>query len=729
MVGAGARAATGGAVAGGRAPRRASTNGRRPVGGGAGGIGAAAAAPRARRRPPPPVPRRQPLLSLSSFCYHQRLSIAGNCRMCVVEVEKSPKPVASCAMPAGPGMNIKTDTPLVKKAREGVMEFLLLNHPLDCPICDQGGECDLQDQAMAFGSDRGRFAEAKRSVADKDVGPLVKTVMTRCIHCTRCVRFATEIAGVQDMGITGRGNASEVGTYISKALTSELSGNLIDLCPVGALTSKPYAFTARQWELKGTESIDVTDALGANVRVDARGPEVMRVVPTLNDAVNEEWLSDKARFSYDGLKRQRLATPMVRGASGRLEATDWATALAAAGRALASAPGERLRFVAGALADAESMALLADAAHRLGSGDLWFEDGSGGADVGARGGYSIPAGAQGAAAVDGAGAILLVGANPRAECAVLNARLRRASMCGASVATLGGGGVDLTYPAADAGDAAAELARLAGGAGFGATLKDADGALILVGSSVTLRPDGAAVLAAAHAAGEALGATVGVLQAAAARAGAAELGFAPSARARSRAADPASPPPSVVYLLAADDAAEGMVPDGAFVVYQGHHGDAGAARADVVLPGAAYTEKDATYVNTFGTVQRTRAAVPRVGDAREDWRIVRALSEVAGVRLAVDTRADVDARLAQLAPALAAPGAPAPAAVPGLAAAAAAAAARGVSLAATPLAPRLARDAFYQTDPISRTSVVMAKAAAARRAADAESDADVAAQA
>jgi len=257
------------------------------------------------------------------FCYHQRLSIAGNCRMCLVEVEKSPKPVASCAMPVMPNMNIKTTTPLVKKAREGVMEFLLINHPLDCPICDQGGECELQDQSLIYGSDRSRFTEYKRAVEDKELGPLVKTVMSRCIHCTRCVRFATEVAGVQDLGVTGRGNMAEIGTYVSKLLTSELSGNVIDLCPVGALTSKPFAFTARAWELKFAESIDVTDGLGSNIRVDTRGTEVMRIVPRLHEGVNEEWISDKARFSYDGLKRQRLDTPMVKGSDGKLKPATW----------------------------------------------------------------------------------------------------------------------------------------------------------------------------------------------------------------------------------------------------------------------------------------------------------------------------------------------------------------------------------------------------------------------
>ena len=613
-------------------------------------------------------------------------------------------------------MIVRTDTPLVKKAREGVMEFLLINHPLDCPICDQGGECDLQDQAMTFGSDRGRYVEAKRSVHDKNVGPLVKTVMTRCIHCTRCVRFATEVAGVQDMGITGRGNASEVGTYVSKTLTSELSGNLIDLCPVGALTSKPYAFTARQWELKGTESVDVSDAVGSNIRIDARGPEVMRIVPTQNDAVNEEWISDKARFAYDGLKRQRLTAPLVRGSGGALTPAPWRDALAAAVAALTRSPGHRLKFVAGALTDVETMVVAKDLANALGCGSLWYEDGSALADVTARANYTLFPGPAGAAALDDADAILLVGVNPRAEAAVLNARIRRAVASGARVASIGGGGVDLTYAVDDLGSSLADVTALAKGTGFGSVFQGAKNAHIIVGSSVTTRPDADAALASIHDDAASLGATVGVLQATAGRVGAADVGFVSSARARVESA-----PAEVVVALGADDAAPGTIPDSAFVIYIGHHGDAGAARADVVLPGSAYTEKDATFVNAFGAPQRTRAAVPRPGDAREDWRILRALAEVTGVKLAYDDGAGVAARVAAVAPGLAVRGVGATP-VEGVAAAAStAAAASSPPLdAAAQLTPRIIGDAFYQTDVISRTSVVMAKAAAARRAAEAE---------
>ncbi|KFM23437.1 NADH dehydrogenase [ubiquinone] iron-sulfur protein 1, mitochondrial [Auxenochlorella protothecoides] len=561
------------------------------------------------------------------FCYHQRLSIAGNCRMCLVEVEKSPKPVASCAMPAGPGMNIKTSTPLVKKAREGVMEFLLINHPLDCPICDQGGECDLQDQAMAFGSDRSRFTEVKRAVVDKNLGPLVKTVMTRCIHCTRCVRFAKEVAGVEDLGMTGRGRDSEIGTYVERMLTSELSANVIDLCPVGALTAKPSAFTFRNWELASTESVDVSDALGSAIRVDARGPEVFRVTPRLNDAINQEWISDKARFQVDALRLQRLSQPLVRGAGGGLEPATWPRALAAAAEGLARARGHELRGVAGRLADVESVVALKDLLNRLGL-----------------------------AGVDGADSVLLVGTDPRAEAPVLNARLRALALAGVPFASIGAP-LDLTFPLLAAGDVVRE-----GWNGF-AVLADAAG-------------------------------TVGAL----------DLGFVPGAGARGVA-------PRAVYLLGADDYEEGDVPADAFVVYQGHHGERGAARADVVLPGAAYTEKFGTYVNAEGRAQSTKAAVGPPGAARDDWKVLRALSEVMGAPLPYDTLAGVRARLAEVAPHLARRGALEPPLWLGADALGVGGAAG--KPAADPLATRVTN--FYQTDAISRASKTMARCVRARQ--------------
>lgn len=648
-------------------------------------------------------------IDIPRFCYHHRLSIAGNCRMCLVEVEKSPKPVASCAMPAGPGMKIKTDTPLVKKAREGVMEFLLINHPLDCPICDQGGECDLQDQAMVFGSDRSRFVEVKRTVDDKNLGPLVKTVMTRCIHCTRCVRFSKEVAGVPDMGVTGRGRDSEIGTYVERLLVSELSGNVIDLCPVGALTSKPAAFTARSWELKSTESIDVSDALGSNIKVDSRGVEVMRITPRLNEAVNEEWLSDKGRFQFDALKRQRLDTPMVKGPNGLQQAT-WGEALAAIAGAAQGLGANEFKAIAGKLADAESMIALKDLANRLGSGSTWHEGGFPELDADVRSTYVANTTVAGLEAAD---VILLIGTNPRVESPVYNARIRKSWLDGAQVGLIGEA-VDLTYKYTHLGSDAAAISKLAAGGAFLETLKKAERPVMVVGPGVLNRPDRAALLKAIHGLAEAAGVVkegwngYNVIHDNASRVAALDIGFLPSANARKH-----SGPVKVVYLLGADDFSDEDVPKDAFVVYQGHHGDKGAARANVVLPGAAYTEKAGTYVNFEGRVQATRAAVPLVGDAREDWKILRAVSEVLGRPLPYDTRDQLQQRLAQVAPHFARlQSVEAPVWLNGqyvkaMGAQAAAAPAGGVLK--SPI------DNFFMTDAISRASQTMAKCVQARQ--------------
>jgi len=630
-------------------------------------------------------------------------------------------------MPAGPGMRIKTDTPLVKRAREGVMEFLLINHPLDCPICDQGGECDLQDQAMAFGSDRSRFTETKRAVNDKNLGPLVKTVMTRCIHCTRCVRFASEVAGVPELGVTGRGRDSEIGTYVEKLLTSELSGNVIDLCPVGALTSKPYAFTARPWELRPTESVDVSDALGCNVRVDSRGQEVMRVVPRLNEQVNEEWLSDRGRFQYDALRRQRLDVPMRRASPGApLEPCSWPEALAAvkAGLAKAGGGGDAVAGVAGRLADAESIVALKDLLNRLGSGNTRHEDAThvpDGGDVCADARAAYVAGST-VGGVERADLALLVGCNPRVEAAVYNARLRKAWLDGLRVGVVLADKPDLTYTCDYLGSDLAALKALAAGRGaFGEALKAAKRPLVVVGSGVLARPDRDAALRAVHDAVAALGNVVtpewngfNVLHACASRVAALDLGFVPSASARGQAAKGAAA--KFVYLLGADDWHPSAVPDGAFVVYQGHHGDKGAARADVVLPGAAYTEKDGTYVNTEGRPQRGRAAVPPPGQARDDWAVLRAVSEVVGAPLPYDTLDQVRARLADVAPHLARTGeVSAPLWLGGAAAAKAGLGMGGTALdASAPLTSPVSN--FYMTDAISRASQTMAKCVLARQA-------------
>jgi len=589
------------------------------------------------------------------FCYHERLSVAGNCRMCLVEMEKSPKPIASCAMPVADKMVIHTDTPMVKKARNGVMEFLLINHPLDCPICDQGGECDLQDQAMAYGHDRSRYREAKRAVADKDFGPLVETHMTRCIQCTRCIRFMTEVAGVEELGATGRGEHMEITTYIEKALGSELSANIIDLCPVGALTSKPYAFTARPWELSKTESVDVLDAVGSNIRVDTRGREVLRILPVNNDDVNEEWLGDKSRFACDGLKRQRLDTPYVRR-NGQLQPASWNEAFAAIAARLKGVNGQRIAAIAGDLADAEAMCALKDLMTKLGSPNIDCRQDGAKLDARVRASYLFNTSIAG---IEQADALLLVGADPRREAPVLNARIRKRWLLGGLKIGAVGLRADLTYAYESLGAGPRTLDEIARGAHpFAEVLKTAKNPMLIVGQGALARADGARVLGAARRIADGCGLVkdgwngFNVLHTAAARVGGLDLGFVPGQGGRDVAGildGAGSGAIDIVYLLGADEIDTAKL-GRAFVIYQGHHGDAGAHRADVILPGAAYTEKYATYVNTEGRVQRTRRAVFPPGDAREDWSIVRALSEALGAKLPYDAIEQVRRRMAEINP-------------------------------------------------------------------------------
>jgi NADH-quinone oxidoreductase subunit G len=590
-------------------------------------------------------------VEIPRFCYHERLSIAGNCRMCLVEVKPGPpKPQASCALPIADKQEIFTQTPMVTKARNGVMEFLLINHPLDCPICDQGGECDLQDQAMAFGFDRSRYHENRRAVPDKELGPLVKTSMNRCIHCTRCIRFATEVAGVEELGATGRGEGMEVTTYVEHALTTELAGNIVDLCPVGALTSKPYAYEARSWELRKTESVDVLDALGANIRVDTRGATVMRVLPRLNDDVNEEWIGDKTRHAVDGLRYQRLDRPYVRKAGKLVEAT-WEEAFAAIAARLDGLDGRKIAAIAGDQCDAEAMVALKDLMTALGSPNVDCRQDGARLEAGTRAGYIFNPGIRG---IDQADAILLVGTNPRAESPVLNARIRKRYLTGRCAVASIGPAVDLTYPVDRLGAGPATLRELTEGKlGFFEKLKGAANPLIVVGMGALARDDGAAVLALVRELAEKVNAVrddwngFAVLHTAAARVGGLDLGLVPGeggrdvdgilAGARAKEID-------VVYLLAADEIDTQQLGK-AFVIYQGHHGDAGAHRADVILPGAAYTEKPGTYVNTEGRVQLGRRANFPPGEAREDWAILRALSERLGKTLPYDSIDQVRARL------------------------------------------------------------------------------------
>jgi NADH-quinone oxidoreductase subunit G len=580
------------------------------------------------------------------FCYHERLSIAGNCRMCLVEVKGGPKPVASCAWgvrdcrpgPKGEPPEISTRSPMVKKAREGVMEFLLINHPLDCPICDQGGECDLQDQAMGYGVDTSRFAENKRAVEDKYLGALVKTSMNRCIQCTRCVRFAAEVCGVPEMGATGRGEDMEITTYLETALTSELQGNLVDICPVGALTSKPYAFAARPWELGKTQSIDVMDGIGSAIRVDTRGREVMRILPRVNEAVNEEWISDKTRHVVDGLHTQRLDRPYIRE-NGKLRAASWPEAFAAIAAKTARSDGKRIGAVAGDLAAVEEMFALKELLAKYGSVNLAVQGGDAFDPRAGRASYLFNPGIAG---IDQADALLIVGSNPRREAAVLNARIRKRWRSGQLKIGVIGLKAELTYDYDYLGAGTDSLGDLAAGKNsFAEVLKNAKHPIVLVGAAAAARHDGAAILAAAAKLAVDVGAVkadwngFAVLHDTASRVGALDVGFAASAGGGLSAAQMTTfGTLDVLFLLGAD---ETKAPDGTFVVYIGTHGDRGAHRADVILPGAAYTEKSGIFVNTEGRVQiANRAAFPP-GEAREDWAIIRALSAVMGKKLSYDS--------------------------------------------------------------------------------------------
>jgi NADH-quinone oxidoreductase subunit G len=573
------------------------------------------------------------------FCFHERLSIAGNCRMCLVEVKGSPKPVASCAWAVKdcrPGPNgeppvVNTKTPMVKKAREGVMEFLLINHPLDCPICDQGGECDLQDQAMAYGVDNSRYKENKRAVEDKYIGPLVKTIMTRCIHCTRCIRFSTEVAGVPELGATGRGEDMEITTYLEHAMKSELQGNVIDLCPVGALTSKPYAFQARPWELIKTESIDVMDAVGSNIRVDTRGREVLRVLPRLNEDINEEWISDKSRFIWDGLRTQRLDQPYIRE-RGKLRPATWSEAFATIAKKMKGTAPKEIGAIIGDLASVEEVYALKDLMDRLGSPNIdCRQDGAAIDPSLGRAGYLFNATIAG---IDEADGIMIVGSNPRKEAPILNARIRKRWRAGNVKIGLIGEWADLTYYYDHLGAGTDTLLNFKSGR------DKPKKPLWLIGQGALARKDGANVLSAFMKAAISAGAItdgwngISMLHTAASRVGALDVGAVPGKGGQTAAEMADESALKVLFLLGADEI---KVEKGAFVVYIGTHGDRGAHRADVILPGAAYTEKSGIYVNTEGRPQLANRAAFPPGDAREDWAILRALSDHLGAKLDYDS--------------------------------------------------------------------------------------------
>lgn len=653
------------------------------------------------------------------FCFHERLSVAGNCRMCLVEVKGGPpKPQASCAMgvrdirggPNGELPEVFTNTPMVKKAREGVMEFLLINHPLDCPICDQGGECDLQDQAMAFGIAGSRYQEDKRAVEDKYIGPLVKTVMNRCIHCTRCVRFTTEVAGIAELGLIGRGEDAEITTYLEQAMTSELQGNVVDLCPVGALTSKPFAFTARPWELNKTETIDVMDALGSAIRVDTRGREVMRVMPRVNDQINEEWISDKSRFIWDGLKTQRLDKPYVRK-DGRLQVASWPDAFAAIKSAVASTTGDKIGAIAGDLASVEEMYALSELVKSLGSENLdCRQDGTALDPSLGRASYLFNPTIEG---IEQADALLIIGANPRFEAAVLNARIRKRWRRGNFPIGVIGEAGELRYDYEYLGSGPDTLKDLVDGAhSFAKVLTDAKKPLIIIGQGALSRADGAGVLATAAKLAGTVGAVVdgwngfAVLHTAAARVGGLDLGFVPGAKGVNAAEMLTSM--DVLFLLGADEM-NFEAKKAKFTVYIGSHGDQGAQNADVILPAAAYTEKSGTWVNTEGRVQIGNRAGFAPGDAREDWAIIRALSDVLGKKLPFDSLSQLRAKLYQAFPHFAVADEIAESDSAKIAAVAKKAGKMNKAGFASPV-----KD-FYLTNPIARASAVMAECSALAR--------------
>ncbi|MCW8915466.1 MAG: NADH-quinone oxidoreductase subunit NuoG [Magnetovibrio sp.] len=637
------------------------------------------------------------------FCYHERLPLSGNCRMCLVEMERAPKPVASCCMPVGDGMVIHTNTDEVKKMREAVMEFLLINHPLDCPICDQGGECDLQDQAVAYGCGESRYTEEKRAVSNNDYGPLIKGTMTRCIHCTRCVRFSSTIAGTSELGGVFRGEHLEIGTYVGNTITSELSGNMIDLCPVGALTSLPYAFKARPWELKKTESIDVLDGLGSAIRVDSRGGEVLRIIPRLNDDVNEEWLGDKSRFACDGLNRQRLDQPYIKK-DGKLQAATWDEAFGAIADKVNGLDGSKIAALAGDLVDVEAMTALKDLLASLGSNNMDCRQEGNAVDPNVRASYIFNSTVAG---IEDADALLIVGSNPRIENPVLNARIRKRYLEGGFKVGVVGPAADLTYKHDYFGADATTLNDIASGKHeFAKVLKGAEKPMIIVGAGALMRADGAAILAASKAIADNLGMVkddwngFNVLQTSASRVGGLDIGFSPKDGGLDTVGilDACGDGKvEVLYLLGADGMEAAKLSD-TFIIYQGHHGDSGAHMADVILPGAAYTEKNATYVNMEGRVQRTSLAVFAPGQAKEDWAIIRALSAALGKTLPYDTLPDVRGRMAEINPVFATTDEITPAEWTDFGMAG--------DLQLKPLSSHIRN--YYMTDPISRASETMA---------------------
>lgn len=590
------------------------------------------------------------------FCYHSKLSIAGNCRMCLVEVEGKSGPVASCAMQASNGMKVITKSEKVQKARKGNLEFLLINHPLDCPVCDQGGECDLQDITMAYGPSTSRFKDNKRAVENKNFGPLIKTEMTRCIHCTRCVRFATEIAGVEEIGAFGRGEDMEISSYLEQSVTSELSGNVIDLCPVGALTSKPYAFKSRSWELTPTNSIDVMDAVGSHIRIDSRNNEVMRILPRECEAINEEWISDKARFSYDGLLTQRLDSPYIR-INGKLKAVSWHEALVFAADQIKKFKADEIAALSGDLEDVETQFCLKELLDKIGSPHRDCRQDGAFLPSSERSDYIFNTTIEG---IEQADHCLIIGSNVRSEAPIINARIRKSVMHhGLDVAYVGPE-VDLTYKTNILSDKLSVLNKiLSGDHAYAKVLKNAKNPMIIIGQGALSSIDGEGIYKVCHAICDKYGLVnkdwngFNILHTAAGRVGGLDIGFVPEEKGKDTVKilrSAGRKEIKLIYLLGADEVPMNVLKE-TFVIYQGSHGDKAAHTADVIFPAAAYSEKDALYVNTEGRVQEAKRAVFPPGEAKEGWKIIRALSEIMHKKLPYDKREDILNKLAKTIPA------------------------------------------------------------------------------
>ena len=564
-------------------------------------------------------------VEIPRFCYHEKLSIAGNCRMCLVELEKSPKPIASCAMPAAEGMSIKTNTTFVEKARKGVMEFLLANHPLDCPVCDQGGECDLQDQSMYYGVDKSRFVENKRQVKEKYMGPLIKTQMTRCIHCTRCVRFSTEVAGVPELGAIGRGENMEITTYLEKAMESELSANVIDLCPVGALTSKPYAFEARPWELKKTESIDVTDAVGSNIRVDTYNWEVKRILPRLNNDINEEWISDKTRYSCDGLLKQRLDVPYIKK-NNKLQKSTWDEAISILVEKIKSLNPNEIGGHIGDMVNLENALSFKKFFAELKSNNLEFREKKFYINSAEKMNYIFNSTIRG---VEESDLILLVGSNPRHEATMLNARIRKVFVQKKTpIFSIGNPG-DLTYSYTLIGEKTDDIKKILNNEDeFSKKLSSAKKPIIIIGESALELKSGEYIL-------EGLKKflkknnfinkdwnALNFLPQNASTVGLIDLNILSKEQEKKDSffEKLKNNQFKLLYLLGSDNL--DIKKNNEFIVYQGSHGDRGAEIADLILPSAAFTEQNGLYENLEGRVQECKKASYPIGEALEDWKII-----------------------------------------------------------------------------------------------------------